>query len=84
MYRCHAKRESRSRINKKQVIMMLVDERRGVQPDAERCADVETGGAARETQPPSPGRSEVMLKVLCRDDSVRRSYLRRRWQGLAR
>jgi hypothetical protein len=84
MYRCHAKRVSRSCTNKKQVIMMLVDERRGVQRDAERCADVETGGAAREIQPTSPGPCEVMLKVLCRDDSLRRSYLRRRWQGLAR
>jgi hypothetical protein len=84
MYRCHAKRVSRSRINKKQVIMMLVDERRSVQLDAERYADAETGGAAREIQPTSPGRCEVMLKVLCRDDSLRRSYLRRRWQGLAR
>jgi hypothetical protein len=84
MYRCHAKRLSRSSINKERVIMMLEDERRGVQQDAERCADTEAGGAAREIRPVSAGKCEAMLKVLCRDDTLRRSYVRRRWQGLAR
>jgi hypothetical protein len=66
------------------VILMLEHERRGVQQDTERRADTEAGGAAREIQPTSLGQCESLLKVLCRDDTLRRSYVRRRWQGLVR
>ena len=54
------------------------------QTDTERCADSEAIGAVGKTQPSSLGQCEAMLKVLCRDDTLRHSYVRRRWQGLTR
>jgi len=39
-------------------------------------------GATTEILGPSPGRCEAMLKILGRDDTLRRIYVRRRWQGL--
>jgi hypothetical protein len=63
---------------------MLDDERRDAQTDTERCVDSEAIGAFRKTPPSSLGQCEAMLKVLCRDDTLRASYLRRRWQALTR
>jgi hypothetical protein len=39
-------------------------------------------GPIRECLHPSLGRSEAMLRLLGRDDTLRRIYVRRRWQGL--
>lgn len=63
---------------------MLDDERRDAQTDTERCVDNQAIGAVRKTQPSSLGQCEAMLKVLCRDDTLRASCVRRRWQGLTR
>jgi hypothetical protein len=64
--------------------MMLDGERKRAELDTERRVDAEAMSAAMETQGEPPGRCEVMLKVLGRDDRLRASYLRRRWQGLTR
>jgi|GEM_PF-3754132 hypothetical protein len=64
--------------------MMLDSEHKRAQRDAERRVDAEAMSAAIEAQAMPPGRHGVMLKVLGRDDTLRASYLRRRWQGLTR
>lgn len=65
--------------------MMLDGEHRGAQRDTERRVDAaEEIGALKETPPTPPGRCDAMLKVLSRDDRLRASYIRRRWQGLTR
>ena len=66
------------------VTMKPHDERSGARRDAERRVDAEAVSAAIEAQSTSVGRCEVMLKVLARDDTLRASYVRRRWQGLIR
>jgi hypothetical protein len=60
------------------------DERSGAQSDAERRINAETVSAAIEAQSTTAARCELMLRVLARDDTLRRNYVRRRWQGSAR
>jgi hypothetical protein len=60
------------------------DERSDAQRGAEQRVDAEAVSAAIEAQATSARRCEVMLKVLARDDTLRASYVRRRWQGLTR
>jgi hypothetical protein len=43
------------------------------------CADAST----RTDKPLRPANCDVMLKVLGRDNELRRRYVQRRWQGLA-
>jgi hypothetical protein len=62
--------------------MMLDSEHKRAQRDTERRVDAEAMSAAIEAQAVPTGRYEVMLKLLSRDDALRASYLRRRWQGL--
>jgi hypothetical protein len=64
------------------VIMMLDSEHKRAQKDTERRVDAEAVSAAIEAQAVPTGSYEVMLKLLSRDDALRASYLRRRWQGL--
>jgi hypothetical protein len=64
------------------VIMMLDSEHKRAQRDTERRVDAEAMSAAIEAQAVPTGSYEVMLKLLSRDDALRASYLRRRWQGL--
>ena len=64
--------------------MMFDGEHKRAQRDTERRDDVEAMSAATEAQAAPSGRCEVLLKVLGRDDTLRASYLRRRWQGLTR
>jgi hypothetical protein len=56
------------------------DERSG----AKRRINAEPVSAAIEAQSTSVRRCEAMLRVLPRDDTLRASYVRRRWQGLTR
>jgi hypothetical protein len=72
-----------TRINKR-VSMMLDGEHKRAQRDTERRVNAEALGAAIEAQAAPPERCKMMLKVLGRDDALRASYLRRRWQGLSR
>jgi hypothetical protein len=58
------------------------DGRNGSQRGAERRVDAEAVSAAIEAQSTSAARCEVLLKVLARDDTLRVSYVRRRWRGL--
>jgi hypothetical protein len=60
------------------------DKRSGAQKDAEPRADAEAVSAAIEAQAASLERSEAMLRVLSRDETLRTSYVRRRWQRLTR
>ena len=60
------------------------DKRSGTQKDAEPRVDAEAVSAAIEAQAAQVGRSEMMLKVLNRDDTLRASYVRRRWQRSTR
>jgi hypothetical protein len=62
--------------------MMLDGEHKRAQRDTERRDDVEALRAGTKAQAAPSARSEVLLKVLGRDDTLRASYLRRRWQGL--
>jgi hypothetical protein len=64
--------------------MMLDSEHERAQSDNGRRTDAEAMSAATAAQVVPPGRYEVMLRVLGRDDTLRASYLRRRWQGLSR
>jgi hypothetical protein len=43
------------------------------------CADA----SARAEKPLRPANCDVMLKILGRDNELRRRYVQRRWQGLA-
>jgi hypothetical protein len=61
---------------------MLDGEHKRAQRDTEGGDDVAALIAGMEAQAAPSGRCEVMLKVLGRDDTLRASYLRRRWQGL--
>jgi hypothetical protein len=60
------------------------EETSGARRGAERRVDAEAVNAAIEAQSTSVGRCEVILKVLPRDDTLRASYVRRRWQGVTR
>jgi hypothetical protein len=71
-----------ARMNER-VTMKPHDERSSAHRHAERRVDAEAVSAAIEAQSTSVG-CEVMLKVLPRDDTLRASYVRRRWQGLNR
>jgi hypothetical protein len=64
--------------------MMFDGKHRRAQRDTECRDDVEAMSAGIEAQAAPPRRHEVMLKMLSRDDTLRASYLRRRWQGLTR
>jgi hypothetical protein len=60
------------------------DERGRARRGTERRIETEAMDAPKEAQATLLGRFEAMLRVLGRDDALRRSYVRRRWQGLAR
>jgi hypothetical protein len=64
--------------------MMLDGEHERAQRDTGRRDDREASIAGTEAQAAPSGRREAMLKVLGRDDTLRASYLRRRWRGLTR
>ncbi|HWE15728.1 MAG TPA: hypothetical protein VG758_00890 [Hyphomicrobiaceae bacterium] len=64
--------------------MMLDGEHKRAEMDTECRVDAEAMSAAMQAQAVAPGRCEMMLKVLGRDDRLRANYLRRRWQGLTR
>jgi hypothetical protein len=64
--------------------MMLHDEHNCAHRDTERPVDAQAVSDAMQAQAVPSGRYELMLKVLGRDDALRASYLRRRWQGLTR
>ena len=48
-----------------------------------RDARNETDCADASSQPLRPANCDVLLKVLGRDNELRRRYVQRRWQGLA-
>jgi hypothetical protein len=64
--------------------MMLHDEHKRAQRDTGRRVDAQAVSDTIEAQAVRSGRCDLMLKVLSRDDALRASYLRRRWQGLTR
>ena len=81
MYCCHQKRVSRTH-QQRTVIMMLDGECKFARQDAKRRADAQAMSVTVEAQSAPTKRGDMMLKLLSRDDALRASYLRRRWQGL--
>jgi hypothetical protein len=74
-----------SRASARRVIMMLDGEHQGAEKETERHVDaVGIVVGCNEAQPTLLGRCDGILKVLSRDDALRVSYVRRRWQGLTR
>lgn len=63
--------------------MMLDGDHRDARRGAGPQTNAEAVSAAMEAHAAPPGHCEVMLRLLCRDDTLRASYVRRRWQGLA-
>jgi hypothetical protein len=79
MYSCDRKQVCATLENEK-VSVMLDAECREAEKEAER--GTATISPAPEAERPLLVGCEAMLKVLGRDDNLRRIYVRRRWQGL--
>jgi hypothetical protein len=68
------------RAKSEKVSVMLDAECREAEKEVERATA--TISPAPEAERPLLAGCEAMLKVLGRDDNLRRLYVRRRWQGL--